>query len=253
MRLGAPLDAPVGYNGGWRRMGGVGAKGGTNDMALIYIVEDDAALRTELAHLLELSGYDVASCETFDRAARDAIDARPDCVVLDLKLPGTDGHAICRDIRRESDVPIIILTSSDSEFDEVMGMNLGADDYVTKPYRPAVLIAHIASLLRRSSLARDDMRVECKGVTLDVAAGTVSYQGKSAELTRNELKILHILMRNHGTVLTRHEIMCDLWESDAFIDDNTLTVNVNRLRKTLGSIGVPDDFLVTRRGMGYTV
>lgn len=223
-------------------------------MARIFIVEDDAALRVELAHLLELQGYEAAFCTSFSGVADAVLSAAPDCVVLDLKLPGTDGHAICRDLReRGFEEPIIMLTSSDSEFDEVMGMNLGADDYVTKPYSPAVLLARIASLLRRSSRGRDGLRIEHKGVSLDVAAGTVSFEGRSAELTRNELRILHILMRNHGTVLTRQEIMCDLWESDAFIDDNTLTVNVNRLRKTLSGIGVPDDFLVTRRGLGYTV
>ena len=200
----------------------------------IYIIEDDVALRTELAHLLELSGFEPLTCSVFSDAATLAVQADPDCVVLDLKLPGTDGHTICRDIRSRSDVPIIMLTSSDSEFDEIMGMNLGADDYVTKPYSPGVLIAHIQSLLRRSSKSHGDLKLERKGVVLDVGAGTVSFGGKSAELTRNE-------------------IMCDLWESDAFVDDNTLTVNVNRLRKTLAALGVPDDFLVTRRGQGYMV
>ena len=132
-------------------------------------------------------------------------------------------------------------------------MNLGADDYVTKPYSPAVLIARIQSIIRRSSTGHDDLRIERKGVVLDIGAGTVAYEGGTAELTRNELKILHILMRNPGIVITRTEIMCDLWESDAFIDDNTLTVNVNRLRKTLSKLGVPDDFLITRRGQGYMV
>ena len=219
----------------------------------IYIIEDDVALRTELAHLLELSGFEPLTCSVFSDAATLAVQADPDCVVLDLKLPGTDGHTICRDIRSRSDVPIIMLTSSDSEFDEIMGMNLGADDYVTKPYSPGVLIAHIQSLLRRSSKSHGDLKLERKGVVLDVGAGTVSFGGRSAELTRNELKILHLLMRNPGIVITRTEIMCDLWESDAFVDDNTLTVNVNRLRKTLAALGVPDDFLVTRRGQGYMV
>lgn len=219
----------------------------------IYIIEDDAALRRELAHLLELSGFEARACKQFTHAAADALAADPDCVVLDLKLPGTDGHTVCRDIRARSSVPIIMLTSSNSEFDEVMGMNLGADDYVCKPYSPAVLIARIQSLLRRSSAGAASLRIEHKGVTLDVGAGAVSFAGRQAELTRNELKILHILMRNPGIVISRAEIMCDLWESDAFIDDNTLTVNVNRLRKTLGALGVPDTFLITRRGQGYMV
>ena len=132
-------------------------------------------------------------------------------------------------------------------------MSLGADDYVTKPYRPAVLLAHLQALLRRSASPAAGMTILHKGVTLNMGAGTVEFQGRTAELTRNELRILQTLMRNPGVVVPRSEIMCALWESDAFIDDNTLTVNVNRLRKTLGSLGVPEDFLATRRGVGYTV
>lgn len=221
---------------------------------LIYLIEDDSALRTELAHLLELSGFRAELCERdFANAAQAALTARPDCVVLDLKLPGTDGHSICRDLRAKSRVPIIMLTSSESEFDEVMAMNLGADDYVVKPYRPAVLLAHIQALLRRSSSAAPQLSTTHKGVTLNIGQASVTYQGRTAELTRNELRILQTLMKSPGQVVSRSDIMCALWESDAFIDDNTLTVNVNRLRKTLSSLGVPEDFLVTRRGQGYAV
>lgn len=221
---------------------------------LIYLIEDDSALRTELAHLLELSGFRAEFCERdFANAAQAALTAQPDCVVLDLKLPGTDGHSICRDLRAKSRVPIIMLTSSESEFDEVMSMNLGADDYVVKPYRPAVLLAHIQALLRRSSSAAPQLTITHKGVTLNIGQASVAYQGRTAELTRNELRILQTLMKSPGQVVSRSDIMCALWESDAFIDDNTLTVNVNRLRKTLSSLGVPEDFLITRRGQGYAV
>lgn len=220
----------------------------------IYIIEDDTSLRTELAHVLELSGYAVAAYEgTWADTAARALAAEPDCIVLDLKLPGADGHSICRDIREHSGVPILMLTSSESEFDEVLAMNLGADDYVVKPYRPAVLLAHLQALLRRSATANSDMVIRHKNVELNVGSATVSFAGRTAELTRNELRILQTLMRNPGIVVPRSEIMCALWESDAFIDDNTLTVNVNRLRKTLASLGVPEDFLVTRRGVGYAV
>lgn len=219
----------------------------------IYLIEDDTALRTELAHVLELSGYAVAAYEGTWATPRHAPSLPSRRIVLDLKLPGADGHSICRDIRGKSSVPILMLTSSESEFDEVMAMNLGADDYVTKPYRPAVLLAHLQALLRRSASPAAGMTILHKGVTLNMGAGTVEFQGRTAELTRNELRILQTLMRNPGVVVPRSEIMCALWESDAFIDDNTLTVNVNRLRKTLGSLGVPEDFLATRRGVGYTV
>lgn len=222
-------------------------------MPSIFVVEDDASLRDELSNLLELQGYDVLMSTAFDRVARDILDAAPDCVILDLKLPGAGGHAVCRDVRRESQAPIIMLTSSDSEFDEVMSMNLGADDYVTKPYNPAVLLARLQSVLRRAQRGEPLTRISHKGVVLDVARGTVEHEGRTVELTRNELKILHLLMANHDTIISRQELMMELWQSDAFIDDNTLTVNINRLRKSLASIGVPEDFLVTRRGQGYLV
>lgn len=221
--------------------------------ARIFIVEDDAALREELSYLLELSGFTALACTQFKGAAQEVLASAPDCVLMDLSLPGTSGHELCRDIRAVSDVPIIMLTSSQREFDEVLSMNLGADDYVTKPYSPAVLVARIQSVLRRSTKSSASLVLEHSGVRLDVGAGTISYEGHTAELTRNELKILHVLMRNPGVVISRAEIMCDLWESDAFIDDNTLTVNVNRLRKTLAGLGVPEGFLVTRRGQGYQV
>ena len=160
---------------------------------------------------------------------------------------------MCRDLRRASDVPIVMLTSSDNEFDEVMSMNLGADDYVTKPYNPAVLLARIQSVLRRAARTEPPARIEHKGVVLDVAKSRVEYEGRGVELTRNEFRVLHLLMENKGAIISRQELMMELWQSDAFIDDNTLTVNVNRLRKSLASIGVPEGFLATRRGQGYLV
>ena len=167
----------------------------------IFMIEDDSALREELAHLLELAGFmPIGITERFEEAPQKALEANVDCVVVDLKLPNTDGHAICRAIREKSDVPIIVLTSSESEFDEVMAMNLGADDYIVKPYRPAVLLAHIQALLRRKAPGASIL-MSHKGVQLDLGAGVVSFDGKSAELTRNEQRILQILMKNPGTVV----------------------------------------------------
>lgn len=220
----------------------------------IYIVEDDQALADELAHLLVLAGFEAMACDRFPEAAQEALAAEPDCVVVDLNLPGADGLEVCRDIRAASRVPIIVLTSSDSEFSEVMAMNLGADDYVTKPYRPAALIARIQAHVRRTAEAAAGAAVvRHEGVSLDVGTGMVAFEGAQAQLTRNEQRILMLLMANPGTVITRAEIMEELWESDAFIDDNTLTVNVNRLRRALESLGVPEGFVQTRRGVGYLV
>lgn len=222
----------------------------------VFIVEDDAALRRELGNLLELQGFEVASSDGRGGArdiASAALSASPDCIILDLMLPATDGHAVCRAIREQSQAPMIMLTASDRELDEVIGLGLGADDYVTKPYSPAALVARIRALVRRSSQGVHSSVVEHGGVSLDLASGKVSYEGSTAELTRNELRILDALMRSPGSVVTRVDLMTELWESDEFVDDNTLTVNVNRLRSKLASIGAPDDFIATRRNMGYQI
>lgn len=205
--------------------------------------------------MLQLKGHECVCCESFENAAAEALTASPDCVLLDLSLPGAYGHEICRSIRQESNVPIIVLTSSDSEFDEVMSMSVGADDYVVKPYRPAVLLARIDRALAGSKwLCRSGaQRLEHGGVSLDPVRAEVSYRSNSVELSRNELLILRILMENAGSIISRSELMDELWQTDVFVDDNTLTVNVNRLRRSLQSIDVPDDFIATRRGLGYVV
>lgn len=218
----------------------------------IYIVEDDRALAAELARLLELHDYQVGICDDFSRADKLALAFDPDCVLLDLKLPGADGLAICRAIRAASSVPIIVLTSSVDEFTEVTSLNLGANDFVAKPYRPAVLLARIAAATARMETAASNV-LEYHGVMLDADCYMVRYEGRSSELTRNEQRILALLMRNAGRVVTRSDIMCELWESDAFIDDNTLTVNMNRLRKVLSDIGVPSGYIQTQRGVGYFI
>ena len=221
-------------------------------MPRICIVEDDDVLRQELAHMLELNGFTYCVCLDYSHAAQWIWEQAPDLAIVDLKIPDNDGHSICRDLRRLGSIPIMVLTSSDSEFDEVLSMNLGAGDYLTKPYRPAALLAHVQALLRRTANA-PSRTITHRGVTVDLASATASYQGRSVELSRNEMRILDVLMSNPGVIVTRQELMCELWDTDAFIDDNTLTVNVNRVRKALGSLGVPDDFLVTKRGQGYLV
>ena len=223
-------------------------------MARLFIVEDDASLRENLVRMLKLKGHECLCCGSFANAAAEALAACPDCILLDLSLPGAYGHEVCRSIRQGSNVPIIVLTSSDSEFDEVMSMNVGADDYVVKPYRPAALLARIDRALTRSGSA-DPARglLEHDGVSLDPVRAEVSYRGESVELSRNELLILRILMESAGSIISRSELMDELWQTDAFVDDNTLTVNVNRLRRSLQSAGIPDDFITTRRGLGYVV
>ena len=171
-----------------------------------------------------------------------------------VSLPGAYGHEICRSIRQESNVPIIVLTSSDSEFDEVMSMSVGADDYVVKPYRPAVLLARIDRALARSGSADlAHKRLEHGGVSLDPVRAEVSYRSKVGNCLATSSRSCAFLWKNAGSIISRSELMDELWQTDAFVDDNTLTVNVNRLRRSLQSIDVPDGFIATRRGLGYVV
>lgn len=231
-----------------RRMGEVG-----DTYMHIYVIEDDESVRDQLAVLLQCASYEVACATSFNHLVDDVLAASPDLVLLDLGLPGTDGQIVCRELRRVSHVPIIVVTSRATDLDEVMSMTLGADDFVTKPYNPSVLLAHIEACLRRAKGPGESPAnvLECAGVSLDLARCTASYKGKPVELTKNETRILSLLMRRAGRVVSREDIMVELWNSDAFIDDNTLTVNMNRLRKTLASIGV-EGFLRTHRGLGYS-
>lgn len=217
----------------------------------VYIVEDDAAIAGELARALEREGFRTVAAERFDRVVPDILAAAPDLVLLDLTLPGTDGQFIARDLREHSQVPIIVLTSRTTEIDEVMAMNLGADDFVPKPYRLRVLVARIQALLRRADGGAATI-LSHNGLELDSARSVARANEREVELTKNECRILALLMSRAGQVVSRADIMRDLWESEAFIDDNTLTVNINRLRATLEKIGVAN-YLVTKRGRGYTV
>lgn len=221
-------------------------------MSLIYVVEDDAAIRGELVQVLGRNGFEAAWCETFDHVVEDVQERNPDLVLLDLTLPGTDGQFLCRELRAASEVPIIVLTSRVTEIDEVMSMTMGADDFIPKPYSTRVLVARIQALLRRAAGGAERTVLEHKGVTLDVSRSVAQAAGGQIELTKNEMRILSLLMAHAGTIVSREEIMRDLWDSDAFVDDNTLTVNINRLRATLAKIGV-SDYLTTHRGRGYSV
>ena len=221
-------------------------------MALIYVVEDDAAIRGELVEVLERNGFEVAAATAFDHVVEDILAAQPALVLLDLTLPGTDGQFICRELRASSDVPLIVLTSRVTEIDEVMSMTMGADDFIAKPYRARVLVARIQALLRRTSDAEGKSTLEHNGLTLDLSRSVARAAGGEVELTKNEMRILALLMRRAGTIVSREALMRDLWDSDAFVDDNTLTVNINRLRATLEKIGVLG-YLTTHRGRGYAV
>lgn len=221
-------------------------------MPLIYVVEDDAAIRNELIEALERQGYETSYCLVFDRVVEDILRAGPDLVLLDLTLPGTDGQLVCRELRQRSEVPVIVLTSRTTEVDEVMSMTMGADDFIPKPYSARVLMLRIQALLRRTQATPDRSVLSHGGVEVDLARSVASAGSEQVELTKNELRILSLLIGHAGTIVSREDIMRDLWDSDAFVDDNTLTVNINRLRAALKKIGVTD-YLRTHRGRGYSV
>lgn len=226
-------------------------KEGAGHVSTIYVIEDDDSLREGLARILEIQGYQVEQCRDFPDAAREAERVSPDLVLLDLSLPGTDGHALCRSIRARSSVPIIVLTSSTSEFDEITSLRLGADGFLTKPYSPMVLLAHVERALSRGSA--DASVLAWNGLSLDIARSCARHGDGSVELARNESLILAQLLRAKGGIVSRQDLMFVLWQSDQFVDDNTLTVNVNRLRGSLSRLGLPRDFLKTHRGQGYSL
>lgn len=219
-------------------------------MQKIMIVEDDPVIREELALLLSNEGYQTVVVTGFANVAIQVLECRPDLILLDLNLPERDGLSLCADLRKASPIPIIFVTSRDSTTDELSALSLGGDDYITKPYNIPVLLARIKAVLRRSGSTAEPDTLSAGGLTLHLTQATVSAGEKSVELTRNELKILFHLMTHAGKIVPRADLIEVLWESHIYIDDNTLSVNVTRLRGKLEEIGLPD-LIKTRRGLGY--
>ena len=212
--------------------------------AKIIIVEDHEPIRNELSILLSKYGYEIIAIEHFDTVLEDCL--------RDINLPFYDGYYVCRAIREKSEVPIIVVTSRDSEMDELMSMNLGADDFVTKPYNTQILLARISAMLKRTRKEEVENSVQYHGLKLQLNNSTVVYEDQVIELSKNEMRILYTLLQNKGKIVSRDHLMETLWQSNEFIDDNTLTVNVNRVRKKLESAGLKD-FIKTKRGQGYMV
>lgn len=214
------------------------------------IVDDAETIRKELASFLGSCGYKVSVLENFSHVVQDILQEKPDLVLLDINLPYADGYHICRELRKKSDIPILVVTSRNSEVDELMSMNLGANDFIAKPYNLHILEARISAILRRSQNAQTRDVIEYKGLSLDLLSGTVSYPGESVLLTKNELKMLAFLIQHQGKIVSRDDLMEYMWSSEAFIDDNNLSVNMTRLRKKLEQLGFPET-VETRRGLGY--
>lgn len=220
-------------------------------MQKILIVEDDEKLRNELEIFLNNNGYESISLKTFENTLTDILEINPKLLLLDINLPGTDGEYICKEIRKKSNMPIIIITSRDNELDELLSINNGADHYVTKPFNIHILLAKINSLLRRTNMLNENIEViDADDFILNINKSTVEKDKKVVELTKNEFRILKILVQNRNKIVSREEIMICLWDSDNFIGDSTLTVNMTRLRSKLEEIGLKE-LLETRRGQGY--
>lgn len=218
----------------------------------IFVVEDETEICKELSVLLQKYGYAYESSTDFAHITDHILKAEADLVLLDINLPYQDGYMICREIRKQSDIPIIVLTSRNTDFDELMSLNIGADDFISKPYNAQVLIARIQKILKRTYEAQVNSVLIHKGLTINLLKATASYGDKEVDLTKNELGILRLLVVNKGNVIPRDAIIDELWQSDEFIDENTLNVNIVRLRKKLSEIGAPD-YLETKRGLGYKV
>ncbi|CAI3558997.1 response regulator transcription factor [Clostridium neonatale] len=220
-------------------------------MKKIVIVEDDEIIRDELNSFLSKYNYEVVAPIDFENIVEDILKEKADLILLDINLPFYDGYYICREIRKESEIPIIIVTSRDSEMDELMSMNLGADDFVTKPYNTAILLARIAALLKRASGSTASSTIlKYKDFELNLSNASITYKDKELELTKNKVKILSCLIESKGAIVSRDSLIEYLWKSDYFVDDSTLTVNITRLRRKLEGIGI-ENSIETRRGLGY--
>ncbi len=221
-------------------------------MQKILIVEDDEKLRGELEIFLNKNGYQTETLKTFENTIEDILKIAPEMILLDINLPNADGEYICKEIRKKSQVPIIIITSRESEIDELISINNGADHYITKPFNIQILLAKIGSLLRRSNAVINQEEIDCKEFILNISKNTIEKGEKTIELTKNEFRILKYLIQNRERIVSREEIMENLWDSESFIDDNTLTVNITRLRNKLEEIGIKE-LIETKRGQGYII
>ena len=221
----------------------------------IFIIEDDKSLSDEIKLVLNKWGYKVGQVNNFENITNEVLECNPKLILMDINLPSYDGFYWCSQIRNFMKLPIIFISSRDNDMDIIMSINMGGDDYITKPFSPQVLVAKIQAILRRTYSYNKDLKsdiIKFKDVTLNIVEGKIYFKDENVDLTKNELKIMNILMLNQEKIVTREEIIEELWETDEFISENTLTVNVNRLRKKLSSIGL-DDFIETKKAQGYII
>ena len=219
----------------------------------ILIIEDDSTIQTQLRNLLTGNGYEVETVTDFRNTVEHVKTFAPHLVLLDIKLPGSSGFEICSQIRAFSDMPIIFVTSNNTDMDELNSIMLGGDAFITKPYNTAILLAKIASLLRKASASAQTAEVlSWNGADLHLESSMIAYHEKQAELTKNEVKILYYLFKHAGKICPRSDIVDFLWDNQLYVDDNALSVNITRIREKLAGIGLTD-FIKTKHRQGYTI
>lgn len=223
-------------------------------MYKIMIIEDDEKIRRIVADTLKKWKYEVVEVTQFDQVLKEFVQEEPHLVLLDINLPVFDGYYWCQQIRAYSKVPILFLSSRNQNMDIIMAINMGGDDFIQKPFDLDILVAKINALIRRKYTYQSDnhLKFSHKGLTLHVTNSTIEYNGQNTELSRNEFILLQLMMRNIGKIVSREDLMQALWNEEQFVDDNTLTVNVNRIRRKIAALGL-DHFIVTRKGMGYLI
>ena len=217
-------------------------------MSRILVVEDDEVLRNELIELLRNEGYEAEYISTFSDTAGQIIKSKPDLVLLDINIPELNGELVLRKLRKEADIPVIMVTSRTSESDEVLSMSYGADDYITKPYNPTILLLRIAAVLKRMEGSQN--AASYRGAEVNFSKGTIRLGEKEQVLTKNEMIIFQRLLSSKDKIVSRDEIMTDLWDNEEYVNDNALTVNISRLRTKLAELGLPDA-IETRKKQGY--
>ena len=217
-------------------------------MKKIFIVEDDKSICMELVEILENEGYAASYLTDFEHSKEEILAARADLILMDINIPGINGRNLLKEIRKESDIPVIMVTSRTSEMDEVLPMSYGADDYITKPYNPTILLLRIAAVLKRMEGSQN--AASYRGAEVNFSKGTIRLGEKEQVLTKNEMIIFQRLLSRKDKIVSRDEIMTDLWDNEEYVNDNALTVNISRLRTKLAELGLPDA-IETRKKQGY--
>lgn len=217
-------------------------------MKKIFIVEDDKSICMELVEILENEGYAASYLTDFEHSKEEILAARADLILMDINIPGINGRNLLKEIRKESDIPVIMVTSRTSEMDEVLSMSYGADDYITKPYNPTILLLRIAAVLKRMEGSQN--AASYRGAEVNFSKGTIRLGEKEQVLTKNEMIIFQRLLSSKDKIVSRDEIMTDLWDNEEYVNDNALTANISRLRTKLAELGLPDA-IETRKKQGY--